>query len=469
MQYQPDIEFRLGANRVERQPSTRDHPLEEQSVAVLDQPIWDGTPQEAIALCLDGKRKTVCFLNAHCANVRARHRSYAQALGRADYVFPDGIGVELAARMTGTRLTANLNGTDLVPAMLQEAGQRGLSVYLLGAKPGVAQAAAEKLEASCPGLTIAGVRDGYGQSKCARSTVDAINTSGADIVLVAMGVPLQELWIDQFRDELDAQLVMGVGALFDFVSGMMPRAPEPVRKMRAEWVYRLCMEPRRMAGRYLVGNATFMTRAMVHSLKGMQAGAVEKRMLDIVLALVALCLLAPLFLVILLAIRLDSRGQAVFSQMRVGEFGAEFKLFKFRTMYVDAEARRAALLKTSDRSGVCFKSKHDPRVTRAGRFLRKWSFDELPQIINVLKGDMSLVGPRPALPSEVQAYPPRAMQRLMTKPGITGVWQVSGRADISFDKMVDLDIAYVKARTIWLDLMVMALTFRAVLLRQGAY
>ncbi len=469
MQHLSNADFGVGATPIKQFSKTANIKVPNTALAVLDQPLWDGTTQGAIAQCLNGQRNTVYFLNAHCANIRARHRFYAQALARADYVFPDGIGVEIAAKMCGDHITTNLNGTDLVPELLQEAGRKGLSVFLLGARPDVAQAAADKLEASCPGLKIAGVRDGYAQSANNRQTIDHINASGADIVLVAKGVPLQELWIDQHRDQLQAQLVMGVGALFDFVSGMVPRAPEPIRKARAEWLYRLCCEPKRMARRYLVGNAAFLSRASLHAVNGLAAGTIEKRMLDVVLASFCIVVLSPFLFLIALAIRLDSRGAAVFSQQRVGEFGAEFKLFKFRTMHLDAEARRADLLARSDRDGLCFKARQDPRITRVGSFLRKWSLDEIPQIFNVFKGDMSFVGPRPALPSEVEAYPERALGRLLAKPGITGLWQVSGRADIGFDKMIDLDLAYVKARSIWLDLMVLALTFRAVLLRQGAY
>jgi lipopolysaccharide/colanic/teichoic acid biosynthesis glycosyltransferase len=138
-------------------------------------------------------------------------------------------------------------------------------------------------------------------------------------------------------------------------------------------------------------------------------------------------------------------------------------------MFQDAEARRAAVLHTSQRKGVCFKSKNDPRVTKVGKFLRRFSLDELPQILNVFKGQMAVVGPRPALPQEVAAYPRKALGRLAIKPGLTGLWQVSGRAEISFDRMVNMDLAYAKSRTIFSDIAMIALTFRAVLTGRGAY
>jgi lipopolysaccharide/colanic/teichoic acid biosynthesis glycosyltransferase len=153
----------------------------------------------------------------------------------------------------------------------------------------------------------------------------------------------------------------------------------------------------------------------------------------------------------------------------VGKNGEPFKIYKFRSMFADAEARRAAILHTSQRKGVCFKLKDDPRVTRVGRFLRRFSLDELPQILNVFKGQMAIVGPRPALPQEVAAYPAKALGRLDVKPGLTGLWQVSGRAEVSFERMINMDLAFAKSRTVFSDIAIIALTFRAVLTGRGAY
>jgi lipopolysaccharide/colanic/teichoic acid biosynthesis glycosyltransferase len=194
-----------------------------------------------------------------------------------------------------------------------------------------------------------------------------------------------------------------------------------------------------------------------------------RRLLDITLSGGALLALAPLIGLIGLAIKLESRGPVFFTQTRVGKDGAPFKIYKFRSMFADAEARRAAVLHLSQRKGVCFKSKDDPRISRVGKILRRFSLDELPQILNVFKGQMAIVGPRPALPQEVEAYPAKALGRLDVKPGLTGLWQVSGRAEISFDRMVNMDLAYAKSRTIFSDIALIALTFRAVLTGRGAY
>lgn len=159
-----------------------------------------------------------------------------------------------------------------------------------------------------------------------------------------------------------------------------------------------------------------------------RAASRMKRVLDLALVLLALPVLVPVFVAIALAIRLTSAGPAFFVQTRIGQGGVPFGMVKFRSMVVDAEALRAGVVGQSDRAGLCFKAKDDPRITKVGRILRRTSLDELPQLINVLKGEMSLVGPRPALPEEVAAYPTPALERLCALPGITGPWQVAGRA-----------------------------------------
>lgn len=197
------------------------------------------------------------------------------------------------------------------------------------------------------------------------------------------------------------------------------------------------------------------------------AGA--KRGLDIALTLIGLMAALPIMLAIAAAVKCSSKGPVFFVQTRIGHNGRPFGMIKFRSMYQNAEGRRAALSGQSDRAGICFKLKDDPRITPVGRILRRLSLDELPQLLNVLRGEMSLVGPRPALPEEVAQYPWRAMERLSVLPGITGAWQVSGRADLSFEQMIDLDIAYARNATLITDLDLLARTFGAVAAGRGAY
>ena len=194
-----------------------------------------------------------------------------------------------------------------------------------------------------------------------------------------------------------------------------------------------------------------------------------KRVLDAVLAALALALLSPLMLLVAILIRLDSPGPVIFRQTRVGRGGRPFTVFKFRTMREGAEREQEALTRLNEADGPLFKIKEDPRRTRLGVFLRRTSLDELPQFYNVLKGEMSLIGPRPALPSEVEQYQPWQRRRLETWPGLTGLWQVSGRSDRTFDEMVLLDIYYIENWSPLLDLKIALKTIPTLILGTGAY
>lgn len=195
-----------------------------------------------------------------------------------------------------------------------------------------------------------------------------------------------------------------------------------------------------------------------------------KRFMDIILTLMCLVLGSPIFILTALLVKLTSPGPIIFSQVRVGKYGRHFKFYKFRSMYIDAEARKAALLKDNESSdGVIFKMKHDPRITPVGRFIRKFSIDELPQLFNVLLGDMSLVGPRPPLPSEVKHYTIEERKRLNITPGITCIWQVSGRSELPFQKQMALDKEYIASRSTWKDFIILLKTIPAILTGKGAW
>ncbi|HHB2940763.1 TPA: sugar transferase [Bacillus cereus] len=197
---------------------------------------------------------------------------------------------------------------------------------------------------------------------------------------------------------------------------------------------------------------------------------IVKRCMDFIGALCGIVLLSPVFLIVALLIKYeDPKGSVFFKQERVGKDGTRFNMYKFRSMVIDAEDKLNDLLQLNEASGAMFKMKEDPRVTKIGRFIRKTSIDELPQLINVLKGEMSLVGPRPPLPREVKEYTPYDMQRLMVTPGCTGLWQVSGRNDIGFEEMVCLDIFHIKNRKIMLDIKIIIATFAVFFSSKGAY
>ena len=222
---------------------------------------------------------------------------------------------------------------------------------------------------------------------------------------------------------------------------------------------------------YLKGHISFrlqLKRLLWFSV--IRGAYLVKRLIDIIASILLLLLLMPLFSVIMLLIYLSSPGPVFYKQTRVGRWGKLFTLWKFRSMYCDADARLKEIMAQNEMTGgVIFKMKNDPRIIPIGRFIRKASIDELPQLWNVLKGDMSLVGPRPALPSEVNQYSLQDRQRLEVIPGITCIWQVSGRSDIPFPQQVQLDVQYIQSQSLLLDLKLLLKTIPAVLLSRGAY
>ncbi|MFH1929942.1 MAG: undecaprenyl-phosphate glucose phosphotransferase [Chloroflexota bacterium] len=194
-----------------------------------------------------------------------------------------------------------------------------------------------------------------------------------------------------------------------------------------------------------------------------------KRTVDVLVVSLGLVILSPLMALIALAIRLDSQGPVIFKQIRVGRDGEEFLVYKFRTMREDAEDTKGHLSDQNEAQGPIFKIRDDPRCTRVGRFLRRSSLDELPQLYNVLRGEMSLIGPRPPIPDEVKQYKPWQQRRLETSPGITGLWQVSGRSDLTFDEMVLLDLFYIENWSLLLDIKIALRTIPTIMLGTGAY
>ncbi|WP_017550931.1 sugar transferase [Heyndrickxia coagulans] len=201
-----------------------------------------------------------------------------------------------------------------------------------------------------------------------------------------------------------------------------------------------------------------------------KAYTILKRGMDIIGAITGLVFLSWLFLIVAVLIKLeDPKGSVFFKQIRVGKNGKEFYMYKFRSMVSDAEEKLKDLLKYNEIEGAMFKIKEDPRVTKIGKFIRKTSIDELPQLWNVLKGEMSLVGPRPPLHREVKEYTDYDMQRLLVKPGCTGLWQISGRNDVGFHEMVELDIKYIRQRSLMFDLKIILKTIYIVFIPNSAY
>ncbi len=194
-----------------------------------------------------------------------------------------------------------------------------------------------------------------------------------------------------------------------------------------------------------------------------------KRVFDIIASLTGLIILSPVLLITSIAIKIEDKGPVIFSQERVGRNGKTFKMYKFRSMYTNAEEILKELKDLNEADGPVFKMKNDPRITKVGRFIRKYSIDEILQLINIIRGDMSVVGPRPALPKEVAEYDEFAKQRLLVKPGLSCYWQISGRSDIGFEQWMRLDVKYIKEMGILTDLKIILLTIPAVLKGEGSY
>lgn len=193
-----------------------------------------------------------------------------------------------------------------------------------------------------------------------------------------------------------------------------------------------------------------------------------KRFFDIYLSTAALVVLSPLLLVIAILIYLEDKGPVIYSQTRIGKDGRAFKLYKFRSMCVDADEKLKDLQKLNERDGPVFKIRDDPRVTKVGKFIRKTCIDELPQLVNIIKGDMSIVGPRPPLPNEVEQYNSYQKQRLLVVPGLTCYWQIQKGEETTFDEWVELDLKYIKERSVLLDFRLILLTFKVILSGKGA-
>ncbi|WP_051309545.1 WecB/TagA/CpsF family glycosyltransferase [Desulfogranum japonicum] len=479
-----------------------------------------GAIQETIT---NKERRSIFFVNADCLNKIFSDRDYFQILHRENLVLPDGIGLVLAGNMLQTPLKENVNGTDMLPYLCEMAAANGYSLFLLGGRPQVAEQMAARL-AEVYRVSIAGTHHGYFDRETeSEKVIAAINDSGAEILLVAFGAPLQEKWISTHREQLTPNILMGVGGLFDFYSERTKRAPRWLREIGLEWVYRMLQEPGRMWRRYVIGNPLFLFRVMRWKIYPGRLSAEDstepvngepvindaekrkqlierieaatthhpssprrakmavwrftvgfsyflKRLLDISVSVLMLVLLSPLFLIVAALIYREDPGPIFYSQIRVGKDGRHFVFFKFRSMVMNADKIKEELMADNESGdGVIFKMKNDPRVTRIGRFIRKFSIDELPQLVNVLKGDMSLVGPRPALPVEVAEYTLEQRKRLHITPGITCIWQVSGRSDIPFSGQVQLDMEYIQSSSFFKDIIILLKTIPAVLTGKGAY
>ena len=339
-----------------------------------------------IAKALNKNMQSLYFINAHCVNVAMENSEYRDALHQANYILPDGLGIELGCRLTHQTLSANLNGTDLFPHICQLCEILNAPVFLLGGKAGTAEQVQQWMEINYPNIEVAGCHQGYFDSQESDEIINKINHSGAKLLIVAMGVPRQELWIRDNIHRLDTSLNIAAGGLFEFYSGNIPRASERLRKYKLEWLWRLIQEPKRLFRRYVLGNVHYLIRlarcayqqrqterlltsrfdfftrfklslrrcyfqtiaASQHSFR-----AICRRSMDVIAASISLLLLLPFLPLLVLLIKLDSPGPVFFKQTRVGAAGRPFSMFKFRSMRVDAEQLLEALKGMNEKKRRC--------------------------------------------------------------------------------------------------------------------
>ncbi|ROS01504.1 exopolysaccharide biosynthesis WecB/TagA/CpsF family protein [Sinobacterium caligoides] len=436
-----------------------------------------------------GDKRSAYFANTHLLNNAYQDPSFVEIINSADRVFADGSGVRVAAKHLRQPLQDNINGTDLFPELCRRAEQQGHSIFFLGATQTILDDLVKHIKQQYPNICIAGTQQGYFNHQHCDEVIQRINDSHCRILLVGFGVPLQERWLALNRYRLAVPVTLAVGGLFDFYSGRISRAPKQLRQHGTEWLWRLAMEPKRLWRRYLIGNPLFIYRLYTRPMgsksgtgltvrprqhSGWWLGASRrhpliKRSFDLSVAAIGLVVSMPLLILIALAIKFDSRGPIIYRQQRVGKKGQLFTMYKFRTMFSNAQRIAIRQRNESSRQGLCYKSKSDQRITRVGRWLRRSSLDELPQLWNILRGEMTLVGPRPALPQEVDKYGQLAKTRLCMMPGLTCYWQTQGRAELSFDEQVQLDIKYLAERSPMTDLKIIAKTISAVITGKGAY
>ncbi len=638
----------------------------------------------------------VVYVNVDGINRFFSDKRYCKIVNEADLVYPDGMGVVWASKFSDKPLSERVNAGDFLPDLCKVCVEKGYKIYLLGSEKGVAEGASDYLQKKHKGLKIVGTGDGFFDDKDEEKIIKEINKLSPDILLVGMGVPRQEKWIKRNMRRLNVPVCWGVGALFDFYSLRIKRAPIIMRKIGLEWLFRLMIEPRRLWRRYIIGNFLFTLRLFtllaldaflisvgwigaywiryllndslnnpinpfsiyLYALPGivglwilmciffdlyrqrprmdrfeefsiivkavlmgilstmsfsfmfkefdfgrlvvlisgmlnlfllifsrnlitsvdrilerkeyglkkalivgtgefaqqikkeiedMPAGynvvsfigldhvadlekvvdkheideifiaapdmplkeklnlvsshkeldvefkiisdafrlfakrikldkimdipvvdissseedrfyLIIKSVADFLLAFIGILLFLPFGFIIAIFIKFESRGPIFFWQDRVGKDFQIFKMLKFRTMHHEVDEYE---LSPNDLN--------DPRVTPIGRFLRRWSLDELPQLFNVLKGDMSLVGPRPEMVFLVEKYESWQKERLLVKPGITGLWQIAGRKNLPLHKNIEYDFYYIKHRSLVLDFLILLKTIPAVLKRHGAY
>lgn len=435
---------------------------------------------------------------------------FRKVINNADLVVPGGVPIVWMLRALGLKSQQRVYGPELMLHVCEAAARHELPIGLYGGSERALDRLQTQLRSHYPGLPIA-----YACSPPFRpptpeeeaNTLSEIRQSGCRVLFVGLGCPKQERWMARQRGKLPA-VMLGVGAAFDFLSGEKPRPFPWMQAMGLEWLFRWVTEPRRLFFRYAYHNPRFIVLAACQLLlacwpkelrpraahmaqigQPMEDDALEerlelrfeeslrqkriyqilKRAIDVTGAVILLPLLAPVLLVIGGLVAATSSGPVIFRQSRAGYRGREFTMYKFRTMRQEDRAEAPAAKGHPSGRGILVKGKRDPRVTPVGRFLRATSLDELPQVFNVLKGEMSFVGPRPLLSFMLAPYPEFARTRALVRPGITGLWQVRDRENNTSAEAMRLhDLEYISQFSLRSDLAILWRTLFVVVAGNGA-
>lgn len=431
------------------------------------------------------------------------HADFRAVLNEADLVTPGGMPIVWLLRRLGLRGQGRVYGPELMLRVCAAAAREGMPVGLYGGTRRTLARLQASLEQRYPGLNIvyAAAPPFRPLTTAEEASVAAdVEAAGCRILFVGLGCPKQERWMARQRGRLPA-VMFGVGAAFDFISGEKRQAYRWMQTAGLEWLFRWVHEPRRLFFRYGYHNPRFVwlaarqlwrarrhggrelqpqpvakpapdrmdPAALERALRELRPQLILKRIADVCGAGVAMVLLSPLLLAIALLVKLSSRGPVLFRQTRVGWRGRNFDMLKFRSMRVETDPAMEAARQAAIAEGTLLKGAEDARVTGLGRVLRNTSLDELPQLFNVLKGDMSLIGPRPLIPFMLEGQPEFARLRALVRPGITGLWQVSDRENnTSARAMTPYDLEYIRYFSLRLDLRILWRTVFVVATGHGA-
>ena len=437
--------------------------------------------------------QSVSFIDAAGLSLANKHTDLKLAFSSNDLLIPRGRGINVSIKLIDRGQATSTNSASLYRELLLTLESSEEPVLLFTDNKKIARKAEHEIEKLYPNLNLKMVICDTQHEESYRWYIDKIEALKPIAVLFALDTQRQQSVLNKIKSKTNTPLLVGLGypffdAVFEISEGFnfsrlrhsillspirflktLPGVLNQIIRTKDKESSRINTILTEWGWSTRLKRITIRTKSSTWVLR-CKMQSVLKRVIDLMGAGIGLLFLLPLLIPVAIGIKLTSPGPLFYSQTRVGLLGKTFRMWKFRSMYIDADARKAALMAQNESSdGVIFKMKKDPRITPIGRVIRRLSIDELPQLYNVLIGEMSLVGPRPALESEVAEYPVLARARLEVLPGLTGLWQISGRSDLPFDKQVLLDTTYVNQQSITNDIKLIAKTVPAVVSGKGAY